>query len=819
MDFDTKNDDKLELELAHEEAMLDSGKARYRKEFNKANASDRFSSTLAGSKILDKNVMKVERLINEWKQKVEEGVATYGIKAYAYLKDIPSGRLALITSKAVLNAVTRPQRFTTLSCSLGKAVEQEERFCKFREENPHYVSAVVAAYNKRSSSSQYRVRSLNNLSEQKGLEWESWPDDVHAHVGYALIQKFIEATALVEVVTAYSQNRTVDMIQPSKGVLEWIKDFNETQEELRPKFLPMLCPPKPWTSPMEGGYYHEMLQRPIVKSWGKRKQRHLLNTEMPIVLEAVNAIQETEWVVNTRVLEVMKTCWLNGVEAEVLPSQQDIPVPPCPLPKGLSTDKLNAREKLEFEAWKAKARAIRNANAESRGKRIQTDIMLGMAETFKGKSIWFPHNLDYRGRVYPIPSGLSPQGSDPSKALIMFANGAVIYTPAARCWLAIHGANSYGVDKVSFAERVQWVEDNTKAIKAIAEDPYENKLWQEADSPWQFLAWCLEWADMLKNPETFLTRIPVALDGSCNGLQHFAAMLRDAEGGASVNLVPNEKPSDIYQIVCDSVKEDLKDMIPKGAVEGNQGKEVRMAKKWLNWDKTTRKLTKRPVMIVPYGGTSRATFEYTLDYLEEHAKTAPFKDLFEASHFISKLIWKAVGEKTESAQKVMSWLQGVARACNKLGEPIEWVTPTGFPVHMANMITKSKQLEIKLFDKVYRPRIPIETQEIDKAEQVNGISPNFVHSLDASALVLYVQKAKKEGIINLAMIHDSYGTTADKTQLASQLLREAFVELYEKHDVLAEFKTQMEVKVKQETPPEKGSLDLSLIKNAPYFFA
>ena len=31
-------------------------------------------------------------------------------------------------------------------------------------------------------------------------------------------------------------------------------------------------------------------------------------------------------------------------------------------------------------------------------------------------------------------------------------------------------------------------------------------------------------------------------DGSCNGLQHYAALGRDVLGGRSVNVLPSEKP-------------------------------------------------------------------------------------------------------------------------------------------------------------------------------------------------------------------------------------------------------------------------------------
>jgi len=44
------------------------------------------------------------------------------------------------------------------------------------------------------------------------------------------------------------------------------------------------------------------------------------------------------------------------------------------------------------------------------------------------------------------------------------------------------------------------------------------------------------------NPEAHLSALPVHQDGSCNGLQHYAALGRDAWGGHAVNLTPTDGP-------------------------------------------------------------------------------------------------------------------------------------------------------------------------------------------------------------------------------------------------------------------------------------
>ena len=55
------------------------------------------------------------------------------------------------------------------------------------------------------------------------------------------------------------------------------------------------------------------------------------------------------------------------------------------------------------------------------------------------------------------------------------------------------------------------------------------------------------------SPETFESSLPVHMDGSCNGLQHYAALGRDKVGGTAVNLCPFDKPQDVYSGVMEEV--------------------------------------------------------------------------------------------------------------------------------------------------------------------------------------------------------------------------------------------------------------------------
>jgi len=53
--------------------------------------------------------------------------------------------------------------------------------------------------------------------------------------------------------------------------------------------------------------------------------------------------------------------------------------------------------------------------------------------------------------------------------------------------------------------------------------------------------------------ESYICHLPIHQDGSCNGLQHYAALGRDLSGGSAVNLTPADRPQDVYTEVLKRV--------------------------------------------------------------------------------------------------------------------------------------------------------------------------------------------------------------------------------------------------------------------------
>jgi DNA-directed RNA polymerase, mitochondrial len=88
----------------------------------------------------------------------------------------------------------------------------------------------------------------------------------------------------------------------------------------------------------------------------------------------------------------------------------------------------------------------------------------------------------------------------------------------------------------------------------------------KADDPWQCLATCIDLHSALTSPNSseYLSSIPVHQDGTCNGLQHYAALGGDDQGARQVNLSVTDRPSDVYTYVADMVEGVLEEESRKG---------------------------------------------------------------------------------------------------------------------------------------------------------------------------------------------------------------------------------------------------------------
>ena len=566
--------------------------------------------------------------------------------------------------------------------------------------------------------------------------------------------------------------------------------------------------------------------RPYLEEMDNRK--HL----QPEVFQCVNILQNTPFKVNKPVYQVARTIWEKGLTVGKIPSKYMEPIPPKPFDIATNEEARNE--------WKRRKRAICDYNETLESKVLLFDKLFEIANDYiEYHPIFYPHQFDWRGRAYAVPQFFNVQNNDLARGLLMFENGKALGSEEAACRLAIHGANTYGVDKVSLEERVKWVEDNQDAIVATGEDPHNHyEFWGNCSEPFQFLAFCFEWREFVKQGMTdkFVTYLPCYSDCTNSGLQIFSGLLADERGGKATNLVPDDAPADVYREVAEATLELLK-AEPDSVVKDM----------WLEYG-IDRYTTKKVTMCIVYGLTKFKCRQYIQDHLdenEEDGKENPFSTdrnkkegvptSFKASHYLSNLVWKALDEVISKAKTTMVWLQEISKLVAENNLPVTWTTPTGFLVQMICPQMETKRISTNMGEKIWRPKlnkyvddvkkttIQVETKNIDSKKMANSIAPCFVHSLDGALLQRAVCKAHEAGVRDFAVIHDSFGVLAPDVIQMNNSLREAFVSIFHNNTLLEDFKKEIHLQVHKDSRhkipevPEKGNLDVSKVLDSDYF--
>lgn len=811
----------IQDQLNHECEMVYRGVDRYRAQQDLAK-TDRNAETSAGSTLLRHYVI----LISDHIQLYLSGKHPEGRrrnKAAKLLDTLDTDKVSLLALRTILNSFYSPQNSLAGMCvSIGARCEDELRFVHFETEYKEYYDSLIRDFQRKNLVNYKHKRSvLRAKGADRGLQWAEWAEEDKFSVGALIISLLMEVCDLVgKETTKTSRGRREVSLVPTAACMEWIENHNSAAELLSPDRMPCLIPPADWTSYTDGGFYSpELRQRtPLIKTSSnyldaKRKDTYA-NADMPKVFKAINSMQRTGWRVNQRVQEVMKQVWTQNLECG-MPRSEPYEFPVCPLEEHNLDKPLEGQPMYEeFMDWKAEMRELHTMEHERRAKNLALLRTMRLANELKDKEeFYYVYQTDFRGRVYATASGLNPQGTDQSKALIEFAHGKPLGNGKGFHWFLVNGANKYGFDKASYDDRVAWVYENAASFLAAGADPIGHRaVWAAADKPWQFLAWCIEFTacmDMDDHTE-FVSHLPVGLDGSCNGLQHFSAMLNDRVGGSAVNLVPSDTPADIYQTVADVCYAKL------------VASDDPAAKNWLFilGDGMPRSLSKAPVMTLPYGSTQQAcTASIYKWYREKAERSFAENTAFRHAIFLAPILWESIGEVVIAARAAMSWIQDCSSIISKAGHDIEYTSPIGFPVIQKRMKYTSRQIETQIGGRL-QLRLAKSTAEVDVRKQRQGSSPNFTHHGDACHMMMLIVACADEGIEDFAMIHDDFGTHACDAQRMQTLIAETFVELHTEHDILAEFKRVHEDRHDLLLPPlpERGDLDVHEVLESLYFF-
>uniref|UniRef100_A0A4W2DS88 DNA-directed RNA polymerase n=1 Tax=Bos indicus x Bos taurus TaxID=30522 RepID=A0A4W2DS88_BOBOX len=641
---------------------------------------------------------------------------------------------------------------------------------------------------------------------------QPWPVSVLVQLGKQLAEVLVRAvqmpsslaaprgpSTLIPVlyhVYSFRSFRQIGILKPHPAFTQLQETAAERTLIFESTEVPMLCPPLPWTSPHSGAFL--LSPTKMMRSLEGTQQHQLLLERCPPAelhgaLDALTQLGNCAWRVNGRVLDLVldlfrdKGCPRLGVPAP----PTEAPRPPegrqtprgCLLPEASPADKAEMRREL--------ARRLKVAR-EMQSLRADALYRLSLAQHLRNHVFWLPHNMDFRGRTYPCSPHFNHLGSDLARALLEF----------------IHLINLTGLKKrESLQTRRDYADAVMEDILDSAERPMTGrKWWMEADEPWQTLACCMEIAQVVHSPDptTYISHFPVHQDGSCNGLQHYAALGRDSTGATSVNLSPSDLPQDVYSEVAAQVEVFRRQ-------DAKQG--VRVAQVLEGF--ISRKVVKQTVMTVVYGVTrygGRLQIEKRLRELEDFPQVRLILPLPRAvAPDPALLTW------CSSPQR---WLTESARLISLTGSAVEWITPLGVPI--IQPYHRDSKVMVRA---VPHP---------NTLKQKNGFPPNFIHSLDSTHMMLTALYCYRKGL-TFVSVHDCFWTHAADVGVMNQVCREQFVRLHSQpilHDLsrflikrfCSDSRTSKSMWVSRLkdtllSVPPTGTFDLDQVKRSTFFFS
>ena len=659
-----------------------------------------------------------------------------------------------------------------------------------------------------------------------------WDESVRAVVGLAVISCVVNHTRVTlngeempifhwEDVCRKSEFKggepsrrvVITMPEPVRAAIE---DSEQNWIDLSRQFPIMVVPPNPMTG--AGREWTPYLTIPVTMikesflgahDSGEEANLHRVSD---VTRRSVDAIANTAWRVNTEVLDVAQH-YFSKRSGEA----------GCPVLPEDPTDR---------------------QLGQYRGKQAAYKAILSKAQEYREfNDLYFPHNLDFRTRVYALPTSLTPQGQDLSKGCLMFSHRKAL-GERGWWWLRVHVANCFGQDKGSLDSRVQWVMDNHAMLMSIADDPYATDAWWTGDADetqWTALAAALDYAAAINSgdPLTYESAIPVQVDGKCNGLQHLAASTKCEQSGPLVALDVNPTGLDIYETNAEYLREgcaeeaeqwefftrgkaDRSELRDLPCEDGDGGRKYAVHAAW--WcDKIDRKVAKLPTMTKPYGVSNFGMADQVKGILTDKGYLTGDKDDMagpRANYFVD-LANATLTRMMPGPASAMDWLQELASKLSSTEQGMRWTTPAGDVVMMRYPHTSRRTKDA--FDMYMKLRVPKATKtgkEVKTSKQRNGACANFIHSRDASHMHLTIGRCADSGIRSFSMIHDSFGTHAADVDVMVNHLRAVFVDIYsgdvfaELADQISEYTTMPEMTTELVT----GTLDIQRVLESELFF-
>ena len=724
--------------------------------------------------------------------------------ALPYLDEFNSPeQIAAVALVGALDQLHRKQRQATFCQHIGKALEDEHRLMRLQSMAPMTQRKLL-----RSTTSRRRMASKATFKEL-GLPCPSWNDKARFHVGALLLDVLTQSTGLIQVVKKRIGRTTPYFVLPTEEALAFIRSCPPAVTGT--SFRAMVCPPVPWTDLVGGGVLNNpdpLIRVPVQDMEEKTTTAIQLyrDGDMRMVLRAVNHLQAVPLQCSAVMPGLQRIAWDNGIDG-LFPCKRMPPDVPDRLGDDPSPEDLRLRNR---------AAAIAHRDREKhRFTRVKIERAVQHAEDLAGRTVWQACQVDHRGRIYAVNRYVTHQGPDMEKSLLSFQPEPV--GPDGIDWILKAAAGHYGLTRSTWSDRLQWGQDHREQMLSAAQDPLGRlELWRSAKDPWQFLQLCQGLQEAL---ETGATGVPIRLDQTTSGLGILSAMTRQREIGRLCNLW-GHTPRDLYTVVADRVNAKLRQDLELGETD----KERVLAQLWLDYG-VTRSTVKGPVLATPYGGRYMSVCDTLVDLLDDHHGFVPMKDfnyrVAVPAKYLAGHLWRELNAVVSPCMVVKAWLNKTVRKALSQNIPLEWTSPSGLPMRVADRMITTTKVETMLYGmkrSLNMADAPLDAK-LDATAANRAACANFVHQMDAAYLTLVTDQLA-ERHIPVVTNHDCFATSPGHASELHNLLLTTFSGLY-RTDWLAVIREEMQARTGLSLPklPAYGELCPGEIGNNPYVFS
>jgi DNA-directed RNA polymerase len=366
--------------------------------------------------------------------------------------------VALVVISKAFDAIAEKESYlSAYYASAGKTLDFERFAHSMRTHDPEKADLLLKQATRGRGSLKARRAAARAFSKKHGLDIEMWPNSTRIKVGSWLHSVAISGPAFV------NENGLPWLTDEAQSV---VADVVRVTIETSPVRIPSKQPIPPWVGPEKTveGYPLQFVRSP--RKAGKRavaaafKDRSINPT-----VEAVNYIESVPYRVDQRIVDLVEWSFNEDLGFKTLkkfPQRTDYPMPDRPVP----WEEMSPEQQQQ---WKKDASKAKRKNHGLKSQCNMMVFLLQNARWIGQDEFYLPCSLDFRGRVYAM-SQFNFHAHKFVRAMFRFARGKALGSRGLY-WLKVHCANSYGIDKVAFDERVAWVDEHVELIQATAADP------------------------------------------------------------------------------------------------------------------------------------------------------------------------------------------------------------------------------------------------------------------------------------------------------------------------------------------------------------